>query len=111
MTETVTRQRATRVTDPYSQEQTELNWDNPDEAAIAECIVAPDSTGESISVGRDQARESLTLLVPHGADIQPEDRVVVRGEVYTVDGFPFDYDFPFSDWQPGQKLTVSREVG
>ena len=109
--ETVTRLRAVRVVDPYSLEPTGLDWSTPEMLDIAPCAVYPASTDELIGVGRDQKIETLRVLLPPGADVAPEDRLRVRGVVYEISGWPFDYLHPMTGWRPGGEVTITRSEG
>jgi hypothetical protein len=109
--ETITRLRPVTTTDPYSQEQ-RVDWDQPPAQQDVEgCTVYLASTGETLDVGRDQATETLTVLLPSGADIDPADRVIIRGNTYDVQGFPFDWIHPMTGWSPGAQITVTRRRG
>ena len=111
--ETVTRLRAARVTDPYSLDDDQLDWTTVDELDIPGCVVYPASTSvhERTEEGRDQARQGLTLLAPPDPDIEPWDRVRVRGVVFEVDGFVFDYVHPMTGWRPGAQVSLQRWEG
>jgi hypothetical protein len=112
--ETVTRLRGTPVLDPYSQTETTLTWDTPESLFIEGCAVYPSSVGglaETVDVGRDQAEERLTVLMPTGTDVTRQDRLVIRGNTYDVDGFPHDYHHPITGWNPGLAVAAVRKVG
>jgi hypothetical protein len=109
--ETVTRLRGTPTTDQYSQTATILNWDEPDSIDVPGCVIYPATTGETVDVGRNQAEERLTVLMPTGTDITYADRLIIRGNTYDVDGFPHDYHHPITGWQPGTVVAAVRKVG
>jgi hypothetical protein len=109
--ETVVRVEAARVLDPYSGEETALDWANPVETPIQGCAVYPGASDETISVGRDQASETLTVLLPRGTPLDYQDRMVIRGKTYEVSGFPHDYHHPITGWEPGVAVTVTRQEG
>jgi hypothetical protein len=109
--ETVVRLRAARVTDPYSQTSTRLDWSSPAELAIAGCVVYQADAGEQLDVGRDQVTQHLTVLLPPGTDLTAADRLRVRGLVYDVDGPPFEYRSPLTGWVPGMQVSVTRREG
>jgi hypothetical protein len=109
--ETVTRQRATGETDPYSDEATELDWDSPDELAIDGVAVAPGASTESAEADRSRLDIEFTLYMPHGSDVKPLDRVVVRGTAYDVEGKPADWHNPFTGDEPGTVVEVRKVAG
>jgi hypothetical protein len=109
--ETVTRLRADALTDPYSDEETELSWDSPDELDIDGVAVAPGPSTESAETARSRLDIAFTLYLPHGADIKPLDRVVVRGTTYEVEGQAADWANPFTGAQPGTVVEVGRVAG
>lgn len=109
--EMVTRLRATRVEDPYSETTTELDWSNPSALDIGPCVVYPATEDELTDVGRDRTLEVLKVLLPPAADIEPDDRLRVRGAVYDITGWPFDYVHPMTGWRPGGEVTITRSEG
>ena len=86
--ETITRLRAPKASDPYSQTAQEPDWTHAAEVDIAGCVVYPAATtaAEVYDVGRDKLMQILTLLAPAGTDLTAYDRVRVRGQVYEVTG-------------------------
>lgn len=110
--ETVTRQRATATTDPYSAAATELSWATPDELTIDYVAVAPGASAEiPVDPGRDRLDIEYTLYLPYGADVKPLDRVVVRGRTLEVDGIPQVWQNPFTGDQPGTVVAVRKVAG
>ena len=109
--ETVTRLRGVSTTDPYSQTDTLINWDNPGTLEILGCVVYPAGTGETTTVGRTQVRESLTVLMPPESDVTDQDRLVIRGNTYDVDGVPHAWSNPISGRKPGIQVTAVRRMG
>lgn len=75
---------------------------------IAGCAVAPRQAGEQIGQGRIAATSGLTLYVPPGADILPSDRFEVRGTVWEVEGEPAVWRSPFTGWEPGREVVLTR---
>lgn len=99
--ETVVVRRATPVEDPYSGEVTDYSWADATDTEIPGCIVWPGETDEPNRVAREIVDVIITVAMPPGTDVTAQDRVVVRGEVYEVDGAPFDYRHPMTGWRPG----------
>ncbi|MDR0848082.1 MAG: hypothetical protein LBN10_03410 [Propionibacteriaceae bacterium] len=111
--ETVTVVHAAPVTDPYSQTETALDWDDATRTDVEGCVVYP-STGvgsEATSVGRDQSVETLTVLFPEGTDVSYQDRLEWHGNQYEQVGEPFPWRSPFTGWNPCVQATIRRKVG
>lgn len=104
-TETVTRKRGTPVVSPYSTQATDLSWTTPTELAIT--TVAPPEPRVSTEPLED-ARHSVvvgwTLYLPSGSDVQPDDRMEVRGQDFPVDGEP-------AEWGMGLVVQTLRTEG
>jgi hypothetical protein len=81
------------------------------EHSIGGCAVYPrtssetEATGTTVITGR-------TLLAPYGADIAPEDRVVLPdGTVWAVEGQPGPWESPLTGWRPGTEVALVRAEG
>jgi head-tail adaptor len=109
--ETVTRQRATATTDPYSGEDTDLSWADPDETDIENVAVEPVSAFEAAEVGRERVDIDLRLYLPYGADVMPLDRVLVRGGTFEVQGARADWRNPYTGSEPGSVVECRQVVG
>lgn len=109
--ETVTRQRATAVVDPYSGESTELDWSTPDTLAIDGCAVASGGSLEPVEAARNAVDSDFDVLAPFGSDVRSTDRLVIRGLVCEVVGRPFDWASPFSGWQAGMVIQAKIREG
>jgi hypothetical protein len=110
--ETVTRLRATAAADPYSGENTDLDWTDPDELTITGVAVEPARTSEPFEDdGRIRVDIDFRLYVPYQADIQPLDRLVVRGETYEPEGMRLDWRNPYTGDTPGSVVDVRRVLG
>lgn len=109
--ETVTRLRAIAASNVYSGQSDKLNWTSPDELDITGVAIEPTSSRETPEVGSDTLTVDLRLYVPYQVDIQPLDRVVVRGGTYTVEGARLDWRNPFTGDTPGSVLDVRRVAG
>jgi hypothetical protein len=75
---------------------------------IPGCGVAPRQAGEQIGQGRIAVTSGLTLYVPPGADVLPSDRFEVRGAVWEVAGEPAVWRSPFTGWEPGREVELTR---
>lgn len=99
--ETVTRRRGAPVTDPYSGEETGVDWSTPTDVDIAGCAVAIGSTDDPTMVARDAVVSDFTVYAPPGTAVLPSDRLVIRSLVCEVVGRPFEWRSPFTGWEPG----------
>lgn len=91
-TETVTRLRATAVTDPYSGEATGISWATPDELDMTTLAPAePRPSDEPVQDARNAVTSGYTLYVAASEDVTAADRMRVRGVVYDVLGDPADW--------------------
>jgi hypothetical protein len=111
--ETITRVQPGPVTDPFSGEPSFEDWDNPIYTEIPGCVLYPRAAGaeETNEAGRTQVQQTLTLLVPPGVELDPDDRVEWRGHTYEVLGFTFQYVNPFTGWNSGGQTTIRRIEG
>ena len=75
---------------------------------VTGCAVAPRQAGEQIGQGRIAVTSGLTLYVPPGADVLPSDRFEVRGAVWEVEGEPAVWRSPFTGWEPGREVELTR---
>lgn len=108
--ETVTRQRATQVSDPYSGE-TGPSWSNPSEVDIEGCAFDPGGSSEALDLARNVITTQPTVYAPVGADITAADRLVVRGVTYEVDGDVAVWRNPFTGWEPGLVVPLKWSEG
>lgn len=99
--ETVTRLRATPVSDPYSAEANEYDWTDPAELDIDGCGVALSGTVEPLVNVRNPVDSDFDIFLPVGSDVRSSDRLVVRGLKCEVAGLPFTWISPFTGWTPG----------
>lgn len=109
--ETVTRLRATAATDPFSGEDTALDWDDPGTLDIPGIAVAPGAFVENNTPDRTRVDVSFTLYGDFGDDIEPLDRVVVRGLTCEVIGQRQDWRSPFTGLQAGSVIEVRQVAG
>lgn len=109
--ETVTRQRGVPVTDPYSDEVTDLDWTTPAELPIDGCGVADGGSLEPVQDARNAVDSDFDVILPPGSDVTSKDRLVVRGLVCEVAGRPFDWLNPLTGWQPGMIAQAKIREG
>jgi hypothetical protein len=106
--ETVTIRRPDATSDRYG--NAGPDWSSVTDTAVAGVAVAPRLEGEDRTLGRQGVVVGLTLYLPPGSDIAATDRVVVRGDVYEVDGEPGDWRSPHSTAK-GIEVAVRRVAG
>lgn len=100
------------VLDEYSGEVTRWSFENAEPVTLdIRFGVAPNAQQESPVPGRNPIYSGYTLLAPIGHGIEPEDRVIVRGETYEVDGEIGDWISPFTGWRAGSVINVKRGEG
>lgn len=75
---------------------------------ITGCAVAPRQAGEQIGQGRIAVTSGVTLYLPPGADVLPSDRFEVRGAEWEVEGEPAVWRSPFTGWEPGREVQLTR---
>ncbi len=106
--ETVTRLRATPIEDPYSDDETELDWEFPSELDIDHCAVAAGGSTEPVVTAREAVDSDFDVYMPAGVDVTAQDRLRIRGLVCEVAGRPFTWSSPFTGWTPG--LVVQAKI-
>lgn len=110
--ETVTRLRATPVTDPYSDETVDSDWSSPSSLTIEGCGFDPGGSSLLVEVGRVPVVTKPTVYDFSFADVVLGDRLVVRGKTYDVDGEPASWEnSPLTGWSPGQVITLKLVEG
>lgn len=87
------------------------DWDDPEETELTGCVVAPAQTPEDRSAGRQGVISLRTVYVPRGATVAATDRLVVRGEIYEVDGDPGPWVSGFGSTMGGLEVSVRRVAG
>lgn len=105
--ETVIRQRAAVITDPYSQEATGEDWENPVELSIPFVAVDDTRSTELRQVDGDTTIVDYVLYADPGYDVVDTDRVVVRGDVCVVVGKPSSLTNPFNGERPGMVIGAN----
>jgi hypothetical protein len=108
--ETATRQRGTAILDPYSGEATGIDWSTPDELDILGGF-NPGQSSEPVQDARNSVTTTPEFYAPFGSDVLAGDRLVVRGKTYDVDGDPADWCSPFTGWEPGMVIPLTRTAG
>lgn len=88
----------------------------PDEEVIEGCGVAPRSTSDIDSRGRQGVLVGLSLYAPFGADVTYTDQFLVEGlgsldGTYEVDGEAGQWKSPLSSWEAGTEIALRRAQG
>jgi hypothetical protein len=100
---TILRRGASPGSDPYG---VPLPGTQTSETVDA-LAVAPRSSGE---YNRFQATVTvgLSVYLPAGTNVDPKDRMIVRGVTYEVVGEPADWRNPFTGSTPGIEVALER---
>lgn len=110
---TVLRLRGAPIIDPYSGEQIDEDWNNPDVLSIPGAFVAQTSTSMLTTATREQALEAKSLFC-NEVDVRKGDRIQdgIDGPVYSIDGIPPAADTnPWTGWTPPREIPLRRGVG
>lgn len=99
--ETITRLRGTAAEDPYSGEDDDIDWDDPDELELDGWGVDDSKSGEPLEDARQAVVTDFVLYRDESADVLPGDRVVVRGVTCNVVGRPATWRNPYTGWEAG----------
>lgn len=82
---------------------------------IVGCIVWPRdgnaSSGNEKTDSQDTVIIGLQVLMPSGTDITPTDQMLVRGQIYDVEGEPASHRSPFTGTSPGVLVSLKRVTG
>lgn len=62
----------------------------PARIPVQGCLFAPGPSVENLA-GANQVEADGTVYAPPGTDVRPTDQVLVRGDLYEVDGKPRDW--------------------
>lgn len=109
--ETVVRIRRVPVLDPYSQEVTGYTWDGAPETPILNVAVEPRPSTEPLQDARNAVVSGFTLYMKSGNDVQPTDRIGVRGVVYDVDGETAEWRNPYTGTLAGLVVQTKKVAG
>lgn len=109
--ETVVRERAAAILDPYSEEITGRDWGNPALLTLEGVAIAPASTVETSADNRQMVVTGMSLYFATGLDVLPGDRVRARSGLWEVEGEVLDWHHPFTGWSPGSQVSIKKVVG
>ena len=107
--ETVTRLRPTQAGVDRNENPVYADVEFP----IFSAWVAGNTSQEPGEYGRSQVITGITLYLPPGTDVRPSDRFRVRGQVYEVEGLPFDWDAsrPHLYGEAGVQVSLRGSAG
>lgn len=96
----------TRTRDPDG------DWSAGDWADIPGVAVAPSSSTRTESDRSSQVSVYLDLYLPASApEIPASAEIECRGKVWTVSSPEGSWQSPFTGWNPGRVLTITRSEG
>lgn len=97
--------------DPYSDELVQ-SWEwVPTEVVVTGVAVEPRPSTEPLQEARNSVTSGFTLYMPTGTEIDAQNRVIVRGNTYSVLGDASEWVSPFTGWAPGVVVQVERVEG
>lgn len=85
-------------------------WPGPG-VEVAGCAVAPRTSEEPVQVGRQAVITGLQVYFPPGVEIGPHDRLLIRDELFYVEGDAGEWLNPYSAVWRGVEVAVSRVEG
>jgi hypothetical protein len=74
-----------------------------------QAFVSQRVSGTNFDADQIVLTDGLTLYLPAGTDVQDDDKFVVRGKVYEIDGEAFDWKNGLGAWNPGVVVNLQRE--
>lgn len=111
---TVTVIQAKVITDPYSGEETRLDWRDTTEADYENCAMVPrtpDEGREPLISGRSPVYIGVYIVGPYDMQVGPRDRVRVNGELFEVEGDPVKWQSPLTGSVLGTQVNLLRMEG
>jgi SPP1 family predicted phage head-tail adaptor len=72
-------------------------------------IVSARVSGTNFDADQIVLSEGLTVYLPSGHNVQDDDKFIVRGKRYEVDGEAFDWRQGLGTWSPGTVVNLQRE--
>ena len=104
--ETIVVQTPTITTNAYGDEH--VDWDDPVERTVM-AIVWP-RTADEDNDKRHATITGISIAVDIDEVIRPDERVVVRGRIWEVDGMAADWRAPWG-WTPGKVVNLRQVEG
>jgi SPP1 family predicted phage head-tail adaptor len=72
-------------------------------------IVSARVSGTNFDADQIVVTDGLTLYLPSGLEVRDDDKFIVRGKRYEVDGEAFDWRQGLGTWTPGTVVNLQRE--
>lgn len=79
-----------------------------DEFEVRRCAFAPRSSDESTDVFGGRTFTGGTVYAPSGTVFKPSDVLIIRGEVWSIDGEAGQWTSPFTGRGKGVQVAVKR---
>lgn len=106
------RVRRKTIIHPVSGEVSLGTWATAAVTPLEGCAIGPRATDELVTSQRDQVDSQRSLYGPYGLDVVATDRIRdARGRDWDVDGEPMDYRNPFTGWEAGTEVPLTRTKG
>lgn len=110
--ENLQRVRRQTTIHPVSGEETLGTWAAAVVTPLEGCAIGSRSTSELVTSQRDQVDSQRSLYGPYGLELLSTDRVRdARGRDWDVDGEPMDWRNPFTGWEAGTEVPLTRTRG
>jgi hypothetical protein len=111
--QTVYRDRARPITDPYDPEHViAADWSDPDTITVLGAFVAAASSADSPTATRSQVITAKSLYCSNPlVDVQVGDRVRVGESTFAVRVKPEADINPFTGWQPVKEIPLEEVAG
>lgn len=109
----VTRLRRGTEPDPRTPGGTRpAPWENAEAVTLPNCYVAPTGSTAPTDPARQAVVTSMSLYGPYNMDVRPGDRIQdPAGLLWAVDTDPARHRNPFTGWEAGADVPVSRVKG
>lgn len=73
-------------------------------------IVSARVSGTNFDADQIVVTDGLTIYLPSGYDVQDNDKFIIRGKRYELDGEAFDWRDGLGSWAPGTVVNLQREA-
>ena len=73
-------------------------------------LVSARVSGTNFDADQITVTDGLTIYLPSGTDVQDDDKFIIRGKTYEVDGEAFDWRDGLGSWSPGVVVNLQREA-
>ena len=75
-----------------------------------EALVSARVSGTNFDADQIIVTGGLTIYLPTGHDVQDDDKFIIRGKTYEIDGESFDWREGLGSWSPGTVVNLQREA-